>query len=224
MGVEYRHFIVAHNPNWLPQPDTAIRLDAVLRDWSLVSSDPRIFDLTDGEMRPLPGLLPEADPGAGLALIYPEVTGTPVNTVVGGSYYEGVHERYLQRIFVVIGSDFRVHWSSEAICFTVDEPPHDGPKPIEPYEGEQHLYVYSEAYKANSTTRPPQVEIEVYAPHRSHIVWNEYCGYWRGAVVLDCGKDLPKLADGRHTLPSQAFLQQIAEAFRSSIIEVGEIY
>jgi hypothetical protein len=224
MGVEYRHFIVAHDPAWLPQADTAIRLDAVLRNWSLVSNDPRIFDLTDGEMRPMHGLLPEADPGAGLALIYPELRGSAVKSVVGPSYYEEEHERYLQSVSVVVGTDFRIHWSTEAICFTVNEPPHDGATPIEPYQAEQHLYLYGEAYKANTATLPPQVEVDIYAPHRSHIVWSKYSGYWRGAVVLDCGKDLPKLVDGRHTLPSQAFLQQIADAFRSSIIEVGEIY
>lgn len=144
--------------------------------------------------------------------------------VVGPSFYGEELARYLQRIFVVIGTDFRVHWSSEGICFTVVAPPHDGPKRIEPYRRDQKLYLYGEAYKADSETMPPQVEIEIDRRHRSHVAWTEYCGYWRGAVILDCGKDLPKFVVGKHTLPSQRFVQQIAGAFRSPIVEVGEIY
>jgi hypothetical protein len=148
MGVEYRHFIVAHKPGWLPQPDTAIRVDAVLRDWSLVSSDPKLFDLTDGALRPVPGLIPETDPGAGLALIYPEVTGAAVKEVFGPSYYGEEGYRYLHRISVVIGTDFRIHPSSEAIYFNVIAPPHDGMTPVEAYPEDEHSYRYNLCYEA----------------------------------------------------------------------------
>jgi hypothetical protein len=68
------------------------------------------------------------------------------------------------------------------------------------------------------------VDVEIHEPHRPNIAWTEYSGFWRCAVILDCGKDLPKFVVGKHTLPSQRFLEQIAGALRSPIVEVGEIY
>ncbi len=45
MGVEYRQFMVVDDAHWRPQSDTAARVEAVLRDWSLIGEVENIVDL-----------------------------------------------------------------------------------------------------------------------------------------------------------------------------------
>ena len=37
MGVEYRHYLVVNDPEWRPEPDTASRVEEVLRSWGLAT-------------------------------------------------------------------------------------------------------------------------------------------------------------------------------------------
>ena len=45
-----------------------------------------------------------------------------------------------------------------------------------------------------------------------------------GANNSDFGKDLPSFTDDVHMLASRDFVAAISEAFRGSIVEVGEFY
>jgi hypothetical protein len=226
MGVEYRHFLVVGDPGWLPKADTASRVDDVLRKWSLVTKEPDIYDLAGGGKQRLNQPISILIPGPGYALTYPMVKGRKVSAVVGPCFYPeiGEEERYIQGIALVVGNDFRIHWSWEGTCFTVLQPPTNSGVPVDPYSGEQHLYLYAEAYPTGPQTTPPKVEVDVYNKDRHHIGWDHYNGFWRSALVLDCGKDLPSFIEGKFFLLCKEFVQAVSDAFRSPVLEVGEIY
>ena len=155
------------------------------------------------------------------------VEGRSVVPLFGTSYYPEVSsdERYLQSITFISGSDFRVHVSSEGLCFTVNTPARDGIRHIDPDpDRDQHLYLYAESFPANSSTIPPHVEILVESAAKQNVAWVGYAGVWRGALVLDCGKDLPEFVERRHALKSAQFLTEVSEALRCAIHEIGEIY
>ncbi len=221
MGVEYRHFLVAGDSARLPQSDTLTRVDAVLRKWGLVAGEPGAYDLSGGKQVALQAV-PNGSPGPGVLVQYPTVEGEPVSAVLGPSAYEevGPSERYLERISVVVGSDFRVHWSSESVCFSVAEPAYESGRAVEPYSEDAGTYLYAEAYPAGPATTPPDVFIE--RESDDDVTWQDYSGVWRGAVVLDCGKDLPGFAERADTLPCREFVAELEEALRSPLYEVGE--
>lgn len=224
MGVEYRHFLVAGDPGWLPQPETLSRIDALLSKWGLVSDAPKVYDLSAGKKRSLKGL-PQSSPGPGIAALYPMVEGSAVAKIFGPSY-DGIPDdgRYIQGIAVVVGLDYRVHWSSEGLCFTVEAPAREGTRDIEPYDDDNDLGLYAECYPAGPSTTPPTVEVDIDQSVKANVAWSGYTGVWRAAVILDCGKDLPKFIEGPLALPSRSFVTNVSDALRSRLHEVGEIY
>jgi hypothetical protein len=227
MGVEYCHYLVTAEPDWLPQPDTLNRILEVLRSWDLLVDEPEVFDLTGGHTRAIPAI-PATPPGPGIAVVYPGVEGAAAAALVGPSYYDSIDEeqRYIQRISVVVGSDYRIQSSSEGLFFSVVQPPLEGGREIEPYpeDWESNLHLFWKAYPATQSTTPPRVEIEIDSDSaRKNIAFHDYPGFWRGAVVLDCGKDIPAFADGRHLLFCREFVAEIGMAMRARLCEIGEI-
>lgn len=191
-----------------------------------MTDEPQIYDLTGGRKNPVASF-PSTGPGPGIAVLYPMVQGPVVPTLFGPSYYKeevAPDDRYIQGITVVVGADYRVHWSSEGICFTVVEPPREAGSDVEPYHTDQHLYLYSESYPTEPSTRPPKIEVEVDPTARSNVAWKDYSGVWRGAIVLDCGKDLPAFIEGPHALASGSFVADVCQALGSRLHEIGEIY
>ena len=246
MGVEYRHFLVTGEPAWLPVPGTLGRVEDVLRKWRLVTEDAKVFDLSGGQELAISEI--PTTPGAGIAAVYPKVEGPVVAALFGPSYYDnsttwldsfqrfckatlfGVaasehsndQERYIQQIAIVVGTDYRIQWSSEEFCFSVVKPPLEGGREVAPYP-EGSLGLYDAAYPAAKSTVPPRVEIEVSELARDHVAWRDFPGFWRGAVVLDFGKDIPAFAAGQYILGCREFVSDISMAFRTRICEVGEI-
>ena len=49
-------------------------------------------------------------------------------------------------------------------------------------------------------------------------------GYWRTALIIDCGKDLPKLFEDLYKIENKEFISDIENALGSTIIEIGEVY
>jgi hypothetical protein len=49
-------------------------------------------------------------------------------------------------------------------------------------------------------------------------------GFWRGALVLDFGKDLPAFCGKLHALPARDFVAEIIDAFRGRVVEIADFY
>jgi hypothetical protein len=234
MGVEYRHTLVVQDPTWQPRPNTAARIDQVLRQWSLVSVDPEVYDLSvtreyamspPQERRRLHARpVPVVPPGAGLALVYPKVEGAAIERIFGPSYYPSVsaEERYLYRISLIVGDDFRVHSGCMDLNFAeVIEPPTRNGAAAEPYSYRVPAGLYGEAYPADASTKPPTVNMQIEPGLEQHVGWHDYAGFFRAALTLDCNKDLPKFVDGKHLLPGRDFVAAVGDAFGSPVIEFG---
>ncbi len=225
MGVEYRHFLVAAEPTWLPQADTLPKVDALLRRWALVTNEPQIYDLTGGRKNPVASF-PSTGPGPGIAVVYPMVQGPVVPTLFGPSYYKedvAPDDRYIQGLTVVVGADYRVHWSSEGICFTVVEPPREAGRDVEPYHADQHLYLYSESYPATPGTTPPTVKVEVDPRAHGNVAWKttQGCG---AALSFSPAARIYRPHRGASCSRVQLFVADVCQALGSRLLEVGEIY
>ena len=227
MGVEYRHFLVVNEPDWGPQPDTAARVESVLRDWSVVDGLEKVINLALGANNEMKDASTAALPGPGLAFIYSGVHGLPVARIAGASMYDEVEpaERYIMNTTLVVGDDYRLHWSSESIYFELISPPIANGKPVmgdddqEPYR-----ILFDQSFPSTGITSPPVVKAHIEEHARPNVAWQTYQGYWRGGVVIDFGKDLPSFTDEVHQLPARDFVAAISTAFRGSIVEVGEFY
>jgi hypothetical protein len=225
MGVEYRHYLVVNDAAWMPEPDTAARVEKVLREWSLVDKLEKVIDLTNGQQKGVQKVPSTEAPGHGLALIFAGVEGAPVARIAGPSLYDSVSDadRYTMRIALVIGDDYRLHWSSESIFFKLVEAPRQDGKIIAAYRDDDPLdCLYAESFPSDENTSPPKVEIQVSEHAQNNVDWSDYVGFWRGALVIDFGKDLPAFIEGVHILPNREFVLAIDEAFGGDVIEVGE--
>lgn len=228
MGVEYQHFLAVNEPDWLPAPDTLGRVEAVLRQWSLAGPLQRVVDLSDRRTQTLAA--PERrhqEAGPGLVAVYEGISGAAAERIAGPSIYVAMpEERYLQEVAIVVGSDYRVFFGSESAFFEVTSPAKDGGKALLPFQFEVPAgwggigTLFGESFPGSAGTAPPVVKIEMenYSP-------GNLLGFWRGAVVIDFGKDLPAFVEENHLLlPNREFVQAVAEAFRSQVGEFGAIY
>jgi len=219
MGVEYRHFLVVDDENWHPEPDTFERVNEVLKSWGLHGKLLEVVDLAGGKPRTTSdSTVPKGL--AGKAFRIEGQDGAVVARLAGPSLYDCEDEdRYLMQILVILGEDFRIHWSSEGFFFELAEPPSVAYQDEEPFE-----IAYSESVPATNAA-PPKVKVHIEDFARKHIASKDYKGFWRAAVILEFGKDLPAFADGVHSLPSKEFLQALQNALRAqSINEIGEFY
>lgn len=228
MGVEYRHFLVVGDKNWLPQIDTLTRVNETLHKWSLVNAVDKVFDLSSMTEDPEP-VVPVGPTGPGKAVIYRDAAqGKCVEVVAGPSFYDTVvaEDRYIQTVMAVAGTDFRIQQSDEYCWFEVVGPLHglDGVGPSFddiPWPVTSAFFEYQINEKSIA---PPVVKSHLGEHWGGLYEWESYHGYWRGGVVLDFGKDLPKFCETRRKLASGEFVAELAAAFRGPIVEVGVIY
>ena len=227
MGVEYRHYLVVNDANWLPQPDTMSRVGAVLSKWSLGEHPLQAIDLSSGQNREIEIDAASVNPGAGVAFVYAGVEGDPIGRIAGPSLYDNVPAtwRYTMKTTLVVGHDYRVQWSSESIYFEVAVPPSAGGKPIKENDDEDPFDIlFAESFPSIGATSPPIVKVHIEEHAEHNIGWSDYQGFWRGALVIDFGKDLPRFVKEVHELPAREFVTAIGEAFRGPIVEIGEFY
>ncbi len=228
MGVEYRHFLVVNDATWLPNPDTMPRVEAVLRIWSLVEDLNKAFDLSDGRAKEIDYAHAKGDPGHGIALLFDGISGLPVANIAGPSFYDGIldAERYTMGTALVVGRDYRVHWSSESLYFELVSPAEQNGKAIAPYPYPEDLRgcLFAESFRSEANTSPPEVEIHVADHAAANFGRSNYHGFWRGAVVIDFGKNLPGFVNDLHVLPNQNFVDAIEEAFGAEVAEIGEFF
>ena len=223
MAVEYRHFIVVNDPDWLPQSDTLLRVDEVLRKWSLVAGKPSVFDLSDMTKK-TDREVPVNEPSAGAALIYHGAAGEEVEQIAGASLFPGVDQdnRSIQSTSVVVGMDYRIQPSSEMVCFELVEP---NPGSLQQMDVPRPLYkLFVEYIPSTETPHPPVMKIHITPSLAWQVAWEDFPGYWRGGVVLDFGKDIPHFADNINLLPNRQFVADLSRAFRAKLAEVGHVY
>jgi hypothetical protein len=200
----------------------------------LASVDPEVYDLSatreyatspPQERRRLYARpVPVAPPAAGLALVYPKIEGPAIERIFGPSHYPSVsaEERYLYRISLIVGDDFRIHSGCMDLNFAeVIEPATRNGAAVEPYSYRVPAGIYGEAYPADASTRPPTVSMQIEPGLDQHVGWHGYAGFFRAALILDCNKDLPKFVDGKHLLPTRDFVAAVSDAFGSPVIEFG---
>ncbi|MES2162556.1 MAG: hypothetical protein V4476_15460 [Pseudomonadota bacterium] len=226
MGVEYRHFMVVDDAHWRPQSDTAARVEAVLREWSLIDGAGHTIDLAASEENRSDTSNSAASPGPGVAIVYPGATGPAIETLAGPSLYADIapDDRYLMRVTLVIGDDFRVQPGSESIYFELVSPPLANGVPIEGGDYDFNDRLFAASYPSAEATSPPVVIAHVEDGAKSGVAWDPCLGYWRGGLLLTFRKDLPAFSEKLQALPAREFVAAISAALRGRLVEIGEFY
>ena len=228
MGVEYKHFLIPADPTYVPQNEIFIKIDALLSKWNLKSDNPVVYNLTDGKNGIIYQELEAIQIGHGIAVEYPEVEGKQVSELAGPGYYKNASddERYIQNITLIAGTDYRIHAGNEEVYIEIKKPPYENAKPVKPYcdfDEVLHYGLHAEAYSCSVNSIPPEVSVSVNDKNR--IIGDQnFLGYWRAALVLDFGKDLPALGDKLYKLGNSNFLNELELAFGTSLIQIGEVY
>jgi hypothetical protein len=231
MSVEYRHFLVVNEPNWVPKENTAMKVERVLHQWGLLKDITNAVDLSFGAYKELNQATTSINPGAGVAFAYSRVEGESVERIAGPSFYEKkssqpTEERCVEKIILVVGNDYRVHQSSPCNYFELISPPLLYGSPVlannEKTKWPFNL-LFDVSFPFHIEASPPivRVHIEAYAKHLHS--WDNYQGFWRGGLVIDFGKDLPSFIEEKHALPTRNFITDITTAFQGEIVEVGEV-
>jgi len=228
MGTEYRQFLVVDDAHWRPQSDTAQRVEAVLRHWLLIVDVAEIVDLACGDSHHASAASsPTASaPGAGVAIVYSGAQGPAVEVVAGPSAYPGIDpaERYLKRATLVIGDDYRVQWGTDGVYFELLSPPLADGVPIP--GNDEHLYdaLFAASFPSAKATSAPVVSAQLAEYAKTSKAWDTCLGYWRGALVIDFGKDLPAFSEQVQALPSRDFVSALSAALRGPLVEIGDFY
>ena len=227
MGVEYKHFLIPADPNFVPERDVIAKIDALLEKWNLKTGIPKVLNLTNGMNTTVLESLDSLDFGQGMAIEYPGVEGDLVMEILGESYDDIADElRYIERFTFIVGLDYRIHPSSEELSMTVVKPPYENSLPITPYcESDEvlHYGLHAEAYNCSLSATAP--EVDIWVADKDRIIGSQnFLGYWRTTFIIDCGKDLPKIGEESFIIENKEFLNDFEKALGSSIIEIGEIY
>lgn len=228
MGVEYRQFFIPAQPTYVPDNNVISRIDYLLGKWQLKAGTPKIISLGYGANKRLEQPLHTAEFGHGIAIDYPDVDGEQAAHIFGPSNYPDMadEDRYIQGITFIAGLDYRVHPSGHELYLTVQQPAFEDGDAIEPYDEEEFesFYgLYAEAYPGNLSTSPPEIKVKSVDDKRL-IGGQPFLGYWRTALIMDCGKDLPKLGDNLFTIQNTQFLYELEEAMGCKLIQIGELY
>ena len=213
MGVEYSHGIYVEDLHWRPAWEHIEAVRAVLARYGFVPTDPELYVLGDAAEELDDDNLPDMLPDNVMAVYDAPEDGAAVARVMGPSLYEDVtHEdRYIQSVTVIFGVDFKV-LISETLDAEVLEPPRLGNVPIPTAEARASYCAYCHVYPATWTTTPPLTRARTAFP-----------GVWRCGITIDCGKDVPAIADAEAPLPS-ALVRELEVALGTALVEQGWLY
>jgi hypothetical protein len=224
VGVEYAHYLLVRDSGWAGGIEVARQIHTLLDRRRLVSGEPEVFELVGGVERKLRSrLMTLTAPPSNLLVRYPHVDGgRAIADVIGPSHFGSAYdaERYFQGISLVIGTDFRVGPCSESLFVEVVRPPARSGRDVVPYPQGSHLWEFDDSYPADVAALPPETRIEARGETPAG-----FTGVWRAGVMLDCGKDLPRIdAFGFGVRVSDRFAAELAAAFGTHLVEVGRIY
>lgn len=223
MGVEYRHYFVPADPTIIPAQDILVKIDSVLKKWGLKETEPAIVDLTNGQNSEIEGELDNLEFNHGIALEYESIEGSVVSKVAGPSYHKNIQDadRYIQGIGFIAGIDYRIHPSGETTYITVVSPPKDNGVELEAHcDCDEVLFMHDNAYTCQPNTTPPEVDVEFYEGKK---VEGPFHGFWRCALRIDFGKDLPKFCEGQGLMENNEFVNDLEQAFGCKLVQIGEI-
>jgi hypothetical protein len=223
MGVEYRHFLIPENPSFVPSSGVIKRIDAVLEKWKLKAGAPTIYNLTANSHSVVEAPLHTLILGQGLGIKYPYLSdGNALTQVMGPDHY-GDNLRYFYNLVFVVGIDFRIHSGDQSFDIKVIKPPYEGATPLEPYWEYDDLFTHMEAYHSTLSTTAPEVEAKPFL--KNQVMDPKFKGYWRTALVIECGKSLPDMPEeGDYKIPNKEFIKDVEDALGCQIIQTGSIH
>jgi hypothetical protein len=232
MGVEYIHYLIPENPSFIPADDVISKIDAVLKKWQLKTAEPKVYDLTNGiknkaeaDSKLLQQPLDTLIIGHGKGAKYKGIDGIMVAEVFGPSYFGDdikPEERYVQDIHFITGTDYRIHPSGDELTMTIIKPPFENGVALHPFcDCDLVFYSFAEAYNCAADTVAPEVQVEAYNSNR--LGQQNFCGFWRAALVIFFGKDMPELSDSFYAIPHKLFMADLEAAFGCPLIQVGSI-
>jgi len=212
MGVEYAHGLFVDDLGWRPTWAHVERVHEVLVRWRLAAERPSLSDLGE-DGGPLDEATALAQLPANLRLSYPGAHGAAVVAVMGPSQYGYTDpaRRYLQGIDLTFGVDLRL-LACETYPVAVEVPAIDDDAFLDLDEHADDAGF--PLYRASWAASPPTTRVK-----------GSFRGVFRSAIILDCGKDLPTLAEECvHPLPAADFRQQLEAALGTSLVEQGWIH
>lgn len=209
MGVEYKHGLFVVDLAWRPTAAHIARVHDVLARWQVVAAPPALHDLGE-DGGPIDAAALAAQLPANLRLTYDGVGGAPVVALMGPSQYGYADpaQRYLQGLSVTLGVDLRL-LTCETYPVEVEIPAIDADAFL---ELDDHADDAGHAlYRATWAASPPTTRVR-----------GRFAGVWRSAVIIDCGKDLPTLAEEcDRPLPAAGFRVALEAALGTALIEQG---
>jgi hypothetical protein len=211
MGVEYSHGIYVADLSWRPGWQHVEAVRGVLARWGFVPLEPELYVLGDEAEEVAEETVRAALP-ENLMAIYDGIEGAEVTRIMGPSAYDDIadEDRYIQSVTVMFGSDYKV-LISETLDTDVIEPPRDGDTAIDRAEARESYADFCHVYPATWTTAPPRTEAAT-----------EFAGVWRCGITIDCGKDVPAIADTR-PLPCE-LVRELEQALGTKVVEQGWFY
>jgi len=226
MGVEYKHFLIPAKPTFIPSKSVIKRIDDLLDKWHLKAGHPKIHNLSKESDKMIDASPDTLDFGQGIGIVYPFIEGSIIGKIMGSSYYDDISddERYFMSLTFIAGLDYRIHPSGNDLYLVVKKAPHEGKNSIKAYwEHDEIIFTHAEAYHSTVATTPPVVSIS--ASDKSRLIGEQpFEGYWRTALIIDCGKDLPNLGNELFKIPNRDFVKDVEHALGCEVVEVGEVY
>jgi hypothetical protein len=113
-------------------------------------------------------------------------------------------------VSVIFGVDFKV-LLSETCNAEVIEPPRNGSLQVDVSETRGSYSHHSRVYPATWSTTPPLTRAKT-----------AFSGVWRCGITIDCGKDIPAIADTQ-PLPC-ALVRELELVLGTALVEQGFIY
>lgn len=226
--------------------ETAERITAVLQQWG-IGDRFVVIDLDGPAGTPEPeedatllGFLSDINPLPDNALLQATVTphGPEVGAVMGPTSGPDTDYRYLSRISVLLGTDFRIGSFAES-CFSQEVDPardadgnnvadidleyRDVRSPTSMELGDYYAMVpieLNQIVPSPPAVTPPVTSV-TWEPHAGSLSGGGYRGCFRAGLMLDCGKDVPAAVNA--PLHNREFVNELAEAFGAPLTEVGMI-
>ncbi|MFT3699978.1 MAG: hypothetical protein QM831_42935 [Kofleriaceae bacterium] len=207
MGIEYQHALVVEDLTWQPTAAHAKAIEAVMKKYGFTAKG----WFAAGSTKKAKGF-DSARPDA--VLRFGALNGAKAAAITGPSQYDAPDdERYIQGAELHLGMAFKVPSSGETFQVTVKTPPMNGKTKVA--RSIVSAAAYHEWYAADAKTTPPKTDRTRGWP-----------GVWRSGVLIDCGKDLPASAEDEDAGPlaNRAFVDALAKAFGTKLVEFGWIY
>lgn len=201
MGVEYTHGIFVADLDWRPTWKHVEAVRAVLKRWQFddeVSYRADGVEIDERAAKEMPN---------GLRVIAAGPVGNAATRLMGPSQSRTADAaRNVCSAELHLGSDLKIT-QVEGAEVDVTSPPFENGMAIEVDEDFEYPFV---RYRASWSATPPTTS-------------GENGSVWRCGVILDCGKDIPAIAEPMDPLPS-SFVRELEAALSTELVEIGWLH